>query len=462
MATVKVSSSKTCANAINYAKNKAVVMNGLNVDPKYAIGQMEQVRHVFDKTDGVQAHLFIQSFAPGEVTPQQANDIGIEFAQAISEDKHYQVAVYTHNDTKHIHNHLVLNAVDFETGLKYQQSFDVKRVRELSDQICEKYQLSVVKQKQAIRKPIEEIKAKEKGEVIWKDELRDKIWFILNNPQTIDFETLQKNASLHDLDVRFRGNGISYAFTDSKGKRRVSRGSKLGADYEKSAFEDIFKENKLVITPPEPPKISAYATQQIRELSERWQEWENAINNGITAEKVIHSKIKELYQERDNIQNSFKELIDTPVYKRYKHLMSQRKSELDKAAQGKELFKNTKTTKLFTKVEGLLDWGVHSVNNLNSEIPKQLEEIKPQIDRINLQIHQLKKQEHICFSKIDMLKKELDNNSNIKYRHHYRGHQSQIEDDIKQWKDPNFENKIKLKESQHVVPRKTRSRGMSR
>ena len=142
--------------------------------------------------------------------------------------------------------------------------------------------------------------------------------------------------------------------------------------------------------------------------------------------------------------------------------MSQRKSELDKAAQGKELFKNTKTTKLFTKVEGLLDWGVHSVNNLNSEIPKQLEEIKPQIDRINLQIHQLKKQEHICFSKIDMLKKELDNNSNIKYRHHYRGHQSQIEDDIKQWKDPNFENKIKLKESQHVVPRKTRSRGMSR
>ena len=164
-------------------------MNGLNVDPKYAIGQMEQVRHVFDKTDGVQAHLFIQSFAPGEVTPQQANDIGIEFAQAISEDKHYQVAVYTHNDTKHIHNHLVLNAVDFETGLKYQQSFDVKRVRELSDQICEKHDLSVIYYEQVDRKPISEIKAKEKGHFIWKDELRERITLVLNDPHSVDLES---------------------------------------------------------------------------------------------------------------------------------------------------------------------------------------------------------------------------------------------------------------------------------
>ncbi|MBC9708634.1 MAG: relaxase/mobilization nuclease domain-containing protein [Enterococcus sp.] len=246
MATVKVSSSKTCANAINYAKNKAVIMNGLNVDPKYAIGQMEHVRHVYDKTDGVQAHLFIQSFAPGEVTPQQANDIGIELAQAISEDKHYQVAVYTHNDTKHIHNHLVLNAVDFETGLKYQQSFDVKRVRELSDHICEQHDLSVIYYEQADRKPISEIKAKEKGHFIWKDELRERITLVLNDPYSVDLESLKKRATDYDLDIRFRGKGVSYAFVDSNGKKRVSRGAKLGDNYNIDEIHSSLRYNKTL------------------------------------------------------------------------------------------------------------------------------------------------------------------------------------------------------------------------
>lgn len=221
-------------------------MNGLNVDPKYAIGQMEHVRHVYDKTDGVQAHLFIQSFAPGEVTPQQANDIGIELAQAISEDKHYQVAVYTHNDTKHIHNHLVLNAVDFETGLKYQQSFDVKRVRELSDHICEQHDLSVIYYEQADRKPISEIKAKEKGHFIWKDELRERITLVLNDPYSVDLESLKKRATDYDLDIRFRGKGVSYAFVDSNGKKRVSRGAKLGDNYNIDEIHSSLRYNKTL------------------------------------------------------------------------------------------------------------------------------------------------------------------------------------------------------------------------
>ncbi|TMW42567.1 hypothetical protein DOY81_012353 [Sarcophaga bullata] len=221
-------------------------MNGLNVDPKYAIGQMEHVRHVYDKTDGVQAHLFIQSFAPGEVTPQQANDLGIELAQAISDDKHYQVAVYTHNDTKHIHNHLVLNAVDFETGLKYQQSFDIKRVRELSDHICEQHDLSVIYYEQADRKPISEIKAKEKGHFIWKDELRERITLVLNDPHSVDLESFKKRATDYDLDIRFRGKGVSYAFVDSNGKKRISRGAKLGDNYNLDEIDSSLRYNKSV------------------------------------------------------------------------------------------------------------------------------------------------------------------------------------------------------------------------
>ncbi len=262
-------------------------MNGLNVDPKYAIGQMERVRSVFDKTDGVQAHLFIQSFAPGEVTPQQANDLGIELAKAISDGKNYQVAVYTHNDTNHVHNHLVLNSVDFETGLKYQQSFDVKRVRELSDSICKEHGLSVIQEEQQQdKKPIAEIKAEEKGDYIWKNDLRERILSALTENSSTSTREFKENLALEGVEVRYRGRGISYSFIDSDGKHRISRGSKLGAAYDKEAVRSHFKQNRE-------PKLSRTAQQQIERLTKEWQKWENNINQGITLENKIKEELRE-------------------------------------------------------------------------------------------------------------------------------------------------------------------------
>jgi len=323
MATVKVSSSKTCASAINYAKNKATVMNGLNVDPKYAIGQMERVRSVFDKTDGVQAHLFIQSFAPGEVTPQQANDLGIELAKAISDGKQYQVAVYTHNDTKHVHNHLILNAVDFETGLKYQQSFDVKRVRELSDTICEQHDLSVIYYEQPDRKPIAEIKAKEKGQTIWKDELRERINLVLKNPGSVDLESFKETAKSYDLDIRFRGKGVSYAFIDSKGKQRISRGVKLGDNYNLDVIQINLRYNMNVL-----------------------KEERQADSDLISINQEIITKEKQMISLKKCIGDCQPSIITYQQWENQLHALSQKRF---KFTQFKEKAKNTRSIEVLTK-----------------------------------------------------------------------------------------------------------------
>ncbi|WP_460366053.1 relaxase/mobilization nuclease domain-containing protein, partial [Staphylococcus aureus] len=68
----------------------------------------------------VQAHTVIQSFKPGEVTPEQCNQLGLELAEKIAPN--HQVAVYTHADTNHVHNHIVINSIDLETGKKYQSN----------------------------------------------------------------------------------------------------------------------------------------------------------------------------------------------------------------------------------------------------------------------------------------------------------------------------------------------------
>lgn len=85
-----------------------------------------------------------QSFSPGEVTPEEAHQIGIETAKRMWGDK-YQVVVTTHLNTTSIHNHLVLNAVSFKDGRKFQNHIrDHILLREVSDQICRERGLSVL------------------------------------------------------------------------------------------------------------------------------------------------------------------------------------------------------------------------------------------------------------------------------------------------------------------------------
>ena len=48
-----------------------------------------------------------------------AHEIGLKFAKYF---KGYQCVVVTHMNTAHIHNHIIMNSVNFETGMKFHQS----------------------------------------------------------------------------------------------------------------------------------------------------------------------------------------------------------------------------------------------------------------------------------------------------------------------------------------------------
>lgn len=49
--------------------------------PEHAFREMTETKNRWQKTGGVLGYHFIQSFAPGEVTPEQAHEIGMEFAR---------------------------------------------------------------------------------------------------------------------------------------------------------------------------------------------------------------------------------------------------------------------------------------------------------------------------------------------------------------------------------------------
>jgi len=85
---------------------------------------------------GVIAYHVRQSFAPGEITPEEANRIGYETAMRFTKGK-YAFIVCTHTDKEHIHSHIIWNSIALDCTRKFRNFFlSSFALRRLSDQIC--------------------------------------------------------------------------------------------------------------------------------------------------------------------------------------------------------------------------------------------------------------------------------------------------------------------------------------
>ena len=108
-----------------------------------ALSEMMETKQQFGKMGGVLGYHFIQSFQPGEVTPEQAHAVGLEFAKRLF-GKRYEVVISTHLNKHHLHNHLVVNSVSCIDGQKYHSSPEsyYNDVRGTSDALCRENDLS--------------------------------------------------------------------------------------------------------------------------------------------------------------------------------------------------------------------------------------------------------------------------------------------------------------------------------
>lgn len=155
------------------------LVSGINCVPAIAREQMLITKKRFSKLDGRTAYHAYQSFSPGETTPDQAHRIGMEFAQQLWGDR-FQVVVATHIDKSHIHNHFVINSVSFMDGKKFHSTCEsyFGQMRTLSDQLCRKYQLSVIENPPRdgrATKSHKEWQAEQDGKPTWRGLVREDI-----------------------------------------------------------------------------------------------------------------------------------------------------------------------------------------------------------------------------------------------------------------------------------------------
>lgn len=109
-----------------------------------ACHDMAAVKQRWNKTDGVQLYHVIQSFRPGELSPELALEIAREFAREHLPG--YQAIIGVHTDREHIHAHIVFNSVNQLTGEKYHSNARsyYQQIRGISDRLCREHGLSVI------------------------------------------------------------------------------------------------------------------------------------------------------------------------------------------------------------------------------------------------------------------------------------------------------------------------------
>ena len=137
------------AKVVQYASNDAktdrkMYVSGIHCTKDHAYEDMLAVQKRFGLRGSNVAYHGFQSFKPDEVTPEEAHRIGIQTAKEMWGDR-YQVLVTTHLNTDSVHNHIVVNAVAYVDGKKFQNHIgDHIEFRKISDRICLEHGLSIL------------------------------------------------------------------------------------------------------------------------------------------------------------------------------------------------------------------------------------------------------------------------------------------------------------------------------
>ena len=231
---------KSLEEAVDYAANRdktesACFETGLGCTTTSAFEDMRLNTLRWHKETGVQGYHLVQSFAEGEVTPELAHQIGVEFAEQLLLGK-YQAIVTTHLNTKHYHNHIVWSAVSLEDGKKYHSNSKsyYTEVRALSDALCQKYGLSIIETPESLRgkRQYEKWRAEENNQPTWRTAIRQDVDDAIQ--QSLTWRQFLSVLERKGYEVRM---GRKYPVLRPPGKERFVRFKTLGKRYTPEAIQ---------------------------------------------------------------------------------------------------------------------------------------------------------------------------------------------------------------------------------
>ena len=234
-------------NALSYVENddktdRQIYVDTINCSKRNAYGEMVAVQKRFGSRGDIVAWHGFQSFAEGEVTPDEAFEIGKETALRMWGDK-YQVVVTVHLNTDNLHCHFVVNPISFKDGSRFQNKiYNHRRLREISDDVCRERGKSVLEHSSFYGgKSRRAYWAEKKGHPTHRDMLAKDVEYCLSVSYTretfykqlyglgyeIDKTRMSVRGKVWERAVRLRSIG----FTDEVIDRRLNRNYSYGYSF---------------------------------------------------------------------------------------------------------------------------------------------------------------------------------------------------------------------------------------
>ena len=235
-----------------------VLIGGINCLPETAYRDMMQTKRRWDKVNRpIQGYHVIHSFAPGEVTPEQAQAIGMELARRLVGDR-FEAVVSTHTDHAHVHCHIVFNSVSCTDGKMFRDNFKAYYgdIRGHSNDLSRENNLSVIDSK-GTAKHYAEWNAEKNGKPTVRGLIRQDIDAALADAFTLQsfYEALQKQG----YAVK-RGANVKHTAIKPPGSDRFVRLDSLGNGYTEADIRERLNKSR---TQPTAPQTQAAASLYI-------------------------------------------------------------------------------------------------------------------------------------------------------------------------------------------------------
>ncbi len=274
------------------------------------------------------AYHLIQSFALDEATPEQAHEIGKKLADELLKGQ-YEYVISTHVDKEHIHNHIIINSVNFETGKSFSTELDRKnnpawqKIRSISDELCQEHGLSVISNPERGKSKSHYEWEQTKSGNSWKNKLKISIDECIKTAASFD-DFLEKMKEL-DYEIK-RGKHIAFR---AKGQERFTRAKTIGYYYTEEQIK--YRISRRIMWREQrqfTPKENSYVPRGERFIAidgkvaeseglKRWAMLKNMkqaskllnglAERGLTSPEMLHEKRIDLYDERLDIQGEIKQ-----------------------------------------------------------------------------------------------------------------------------------------------------------
>lgn len=330
MAIIKAISSKaSIGRAINYVtmieKTDNKLVTGIGCNAESVIDEMEVTKRIWGKTGGRTYKHFVQSFHAAEkIVAEVAHELAIEWVKKCKIFDGFECLVATHQDKEHIHSHIIVNSVNFETGKKFNmKKSDLAEMKDICNQLTYENGLSVPvkgltfdgEERETVtawnRKVYEDLQS----EKDWRYELADKVLGALESRPTSQAEYEEELAEL-GVGMKIRGKTVTYfelenenhRMRDNKIEQYFNEKMPLGKEqldgcFEKNAEIELVEYEREL---SENREFEEYARELERRVSQEKREQKR---EQIAAElRAIKAHAQRLAEERERCELERREL----------------------------------------------------------------------------------------------------------------------------------------------------------